>query len=597
MAAFPGISKTALVASVSAGLGFGLCYALKPSPTGIRSERNPVFKPGEARSLTVVPANQDVATTLIQTVKRGTVTGNSKITSIIETLQPDEFAPMATELLECKAQMQQFAVGELYRVWALHDPKAAMASAATIQFPLKAAAEAGVVQGWTEQDPKAAKAWIDTLSDGTRKSRAVTSFLNTLAKVAPARLVEAIQVNPSFLTSANTYPTFSQLSAVEPKLAVEAAQKLPKGPTRRYALSISITGWYNHDPKAAREYLRTLSQSGGHVEEVRSALSNMAMNQSPEEAIALANELLPRQARASVMESVYVWWVMQEPQAARAWLNQLTDASLKRSLEQSEISSLIHNNPHEAIRKILEKPQLMAQNSHMFSRLAQSDPRAAVEAVMKLPEGRSRNNAIASLASGWAESEPEAAIQWLRQLPPGTARNEAFQRALYSQARQDPQRAIETASTELSAGWERTNLINNAVSNWFHTDPVAAEKWVNSLSDPELRNNAKGALISALAEQDPHEAIRQLKAEPELLRNANSLFSRIASTDPKLAAELALNFPATGSERQRIISSVVSSWTNLDPQAALAWIESLPPGGGTQRSDAAIPESGRHCCS
>ena len=141
----------------------------------------------------MVPANEDVATTLLREVETATFPRTSKITAIIETLQPNEFAPIAGELAKCRVPMQTFALSELYRVWALYDPKAAMASALSLSLPLKIAAETGLVQGWSETDLRAVRAWIDALPEESQKNRLLSACLTTLARHDPRRLGAVLQ--------------------------------------------------------------------------------------------------------------------------------------------------------------------------------------------------------------------------------------------------------------------------------------------------------------------------------------------------------------------------------------------------------------------
>ncbi len=275
----PGLTKTAAAALIGAGVGFGLCYAWKPAPYGIKSERNPLFKAGEARTVTVVPANQDVATTLLREVETATFFRTSKISAIIETLQPNEFAPMAGALAKCRVPVQTFALTELYRVWALHDPKAAMASALTLSPPLKVAAEAGLVQGWSETDPKAVRAWIDTLPEESQRNRLLSAYLTALARHDPRRLGAVLQSNPGLFSRSTLYGVLPQLATMEPKLAVETAQKFPKGPARRQALATAISAWFQRDSKAAMEYMRSLSLAEGREEILRYASWQSASHQ------------------------------------------------------------------------------------------------------------------------------------------------------------------------------------------------------------------------------------------------------------------------------------------------------------------------------
>jgi hypothetical protein len=116
-------------------------------------------------------------------------------------------------------------------------------------------------------------------------------------------------------------------------------------------------------------------------------------------------------------------------------------------------------------------------------------------------------------------------------------------------------------------------LISTLFLRWTELDPAAALERAETIADPQVRNTASRAVLSAWAEEDPRAAwnyVMNRDAGAEQLQ----LFVAIATRDPRRAATLTqqIEDPAI---RNRANVSLSSFWASLDPWAALSWANSL----------------------
>jgi hypothetical protein len=116
-------------------------------------------------------------------------------------------------------------------------------------------------------------------------------------------------------------------------------------------------------------------------------------------------------------------------------------------------------------------------------------------------------------------------------------------------------------------------LISTLFLRWTELDPPAALERAEAIADPQTRNTASQAVLSAWAEQDPLAAwdyVMNKDAGTDQLQ----LFVAIAARDPRGAATLTqqIEDPAT---RNRAYASLSAFWASLDPPAALSWANSL----------------------
>ena len=289
---------------------------------------------------------------------------------------------------------------------------------------------------------------------------------------------------------------------------------------REMLMPFAISRWAQLDPKAAGDYLVSLTDKNG---------------------------------RDRAMRYVMAAFMDQGVDAAKAWASSLPPGYHRTNAIQSLISSLAKRDPMRALAILQEMPAETRNYSYqtVFGAWAQSDAQGAAAKVMELPKGANRDGAIRSVASNWAQSIPVDAFAWAKDMQEKSQQSAAMQ---------------------------------TIISQWAAVDSAGARTAALALPTGELRNNAVSTLISQIAGRSPDEAKALLDELPEgSARSAgvSALVNALAQTDPKAAAELVAQMP---DDRRRgdAVSNVAMRFARSDTTSALAWAETL--GGDQRNS-------------
>ena len=152
-------------------------------------------------------------------------------------------------------------------------------------------------------------------------------------------------------------------------------------------------------------------------------------------------------------------------------------------------------------------------------------------------------------------------------------------------------------------------MINGVASAWATSDPDGALSWARGLGDTRLRRDAVSNVISAIAAEEPEEAMALVEKEPrndrrglrqralgqwfesdheaaikwindqpnesERLRLFYGSATRFIWEDPEGAYDLAKDLPL-GEQKLNFMSSILSQWSWNDPKGGLDWMKSFP---------------------
>jgi hypothetical protein len=182
--------------------------------------------------------------------------------------------------------------------------------------------------------------------------------------------------------------------------------------------------------------------------------------------------------------------------------------------------------------------------TQLFSTWAQRDPAAAAAAALALPGGQLRANALKGVVSGWVVQDPAAALAWANALPSGSTRTGTVGAVLIALAAQDPAAAVSYLGSTTSPQ-QHDAFVQTIAESWARQDPAAAFAWIDQ--------SFTGAQHDALA--------------MTILKQA----AAAGVADSAILAKI----PTTPSFDQNV-AELVTYWQIQDPQAALAWLQTLP---------------------
>ncbi len=202
--------------------------------------------------------------------------------------------------------------------------------------------------------------------------------------------------------------------------------------------------------------------------------------------------------------------------------------------------------------------------------IAATDPSAAEALVGRQASARDRRIAMGALLSELGERNPARGRRIIAENP--EARESAG--ALFAGwARVDPAAA---AAAALAEEPRSERAIWGVTSAWAAEDPDAAWEWVESLS-PEDRFRSREVYLSALIAEDPALGLEALATKRALSDSYMAQWVGMAIADDVAEADAAVDRLPPGRGRTGLIGGLAHSLSS-DPEAVLAWADSLLPG-------------------
>lgn len=214
--------------------------------------------------------------------------------------------------------------------------------------------------------------------------------------------------------------------------------------------------------------------------------------------------------------------------------------------ESQGLVRLAEKSPDEALRRLVDTPMHPNKRNdvrnRILGRLAATNPQRAL-ALLDATVGDRRDGLIA-IARGWGRADARAALDWAARLPPSEYNRALTGMILEEWSREDPGAVVEHIS-KLPVTPESRERFVDLIGNWLRQDPDESAKWIQARTD----------------------------LDPLV---AQAAIETLTSTHPALVARL-LADSSDETLLRRHGSRLAADWARVDPAAARAWIEQLPP--------------------
>ncbi|MDE0883928.1 MAG: hypothetical protein OSB70_00200 [Myxococcota bacterium] len=197
---------------------------------------------------------------------------------------------------------------------------------------------------------------------------------------------------------------------------------------------------------------------------------------------------------------------------------------------------------------------------------------------------------IVLVAQWWTRFDPEGAFQWTRRN--WEARVPTVVGAVIREwARIDPERAYEVVGPYNTGEHPLAPYVYALVVGWEESGKPGLDNLLMKMSGPHAQRATTATLRRRVRRLGAEGAIAWAEALPE--GSQNNAFQRLASAlaeiDPQQATEFAERHMGSGQGRW-LPRRVGTRWAKFDPEAAMAWLGSLPPG---EERDDGVTESFR----
>jgi hypothetical protein len=230
---------------------------------------------------------------------------------------------------------------------------------------------------------------------------------------------------------------------------------------------------------------------------------------------------------------------------------------MTRSAAAAELVANLDATKIQQVLQSLGPEDLESETAQLLvTRWIGTDPSGAAEWTLTLGQTPLRRLLISQLGAIWANDDLSSAISWTREKLSGEEK-EILLRAIGNEAaRFSPLEALHLMK-EMQPGEERDRLLTHAASQWAVNDAGQLMSWVN-----------------------------QFQAGPEKDRLVAGIIPALADSNPRMAADLAVQQLPRGRIQNDAVVSIVQRWAQQEPENASAWVERFPQ--GVLQTDAAI---------
>lgn len=251
---------------------------------------------------------------------------------------------------------------------------------------------------------------------------------------------------------------------------------------------------------------------------------------------------------------------------AKLILTGMPEGALRESVNVAMVDRLSRKDPETAFAWFKDNPGFSDRQSLniLASAFARDDPLRGLELADSITSTKERQNYLSTLGMAWGQRSPSESADWvLKQIQDGKysenlgicegiiseaiqwqpadifqkinalqdqqARTSATLGAAKALAKFDPKASaeiVESLSNQQDNG--RIAAITEIASNWLQRDPIAASKWVRTLSPGPEKDSAVSALIvNILANEKDTDMARNWAAQIGSLNQRNLALARI----------------------------------------------------------------------
>lgn len=218
----------------------------------------------------------------------------------------------------------------------------------------------------------------------------------------------------------------------------------------------------------------------------------------------------------------------------------------------------------------------------LLSKLAQTEPLAALQIASEIPSLRDSENARIAILEVWGRGDPATAIAWANDAlagEPARTRSSQLSAIFRGYAATNPQGAFSQALALDENGRLKNRLLGDVIEAQIQSGSLAVAKMsVDAITDPELQESLRDELVDEWAEFDPEAAGAYIDAlgAGATARLKEALVSEWAESDPAAAAAWLGKLDPEDPAVARASAAIIREWTRYDLAASAEWLNSLP---------------------
>jgi hypothetical protein len=370
-----------------------------------------------------------------------------------------------------------------------------------------------LVAAWSQRDPAAAWAWLNTQPHGYAFYGAASVLMEKMAATAPGA-------------------------------ALVAWQALPEGDARDRVAGAIARGMT--DKGAALIWLSSLPDTRGVRDGIDGLIAAMNLKE-PAAILALLDKVPPGRGQLQIYSTAARTWLEADPQGAIRWMKTLKDQDV-----------------------------LKTAGSSIGYRWAEQSPTEMASFVSTMHQGPAFDTLVGQLSANWGRSDAAAAVTWLAGLPDSEAVRAGMSKAFHGLGETNPSLAREKLES-MPAGALRARALSGAVEGMASIQPEQGARFLLAVATPAEQPVAVERLIEKWMEVDRDKAVAwtsALSAGEARDRGLITIMPLMGRENPQQALAL-VNLASTDSAKLELAGAAILSWYRQDSRAALTALGAL----------------------
>ncbi len=279
----------------------------------------------------------------------------------------------------------------------------------------------------------------------------------------------------------------------DPYAALQYVQAKTSNP---FATNTILTTWAATDPEGAIRWAETHHNKETANPYFASILASLAQS-DPTRATDLLTSMPPGVERNNALTAMLPQLLKNGPEAAREWLDNLADPTLKTIAIMQSAAQLAARDPEGTVAWLLANPGDATQSTlhGIYSNWVFHDQEAALKSLASIPDPAFRGNAMTGIISSMANVDPQAAISLMDRFPADMNDN-IISSFTFNSFSRDPATAVNQIA-RISDANQRDMIYRNLVARWINEDPNAAGNWLKSHPMPPQLQQEFHSLLDA----------------------------------------------------------------------------------------------------
>jgi hypothetical protein len=309
------------------------------------------------------------------------------------------------------------------------------------------------------------------------RNRALLAFIDQLG---PGDFEAAVAQFRSLGITDSRFGEYALLLSAWAKADPLAALDYAKANTTgRFATGTILASWASTDPEAAIRWAETHHEGDGANPYLAGIIRTLA-GTDPVRATQLLTGMPRSQERGEALDAMMPHLLTQGASAARAWISDIEDDSLRDGAMMRAATQLAATDPAGTAAWLAANPGQATQRTmdDVYSVWADQDPQAAISSISSLASGEDRSNALRGVISNVAMTDPNAALSMMNRFP-NDVTDRVVQQFVWHSFGNDPSMAINQIARIADEG-QRNQMYSRTMGTWMDRDAAAASAWMRT---------------------------------------------------------------------------------------------------------------------